>query len=215
MICCRVIGSVPWRLGELRALDGSDHFRRVLCESSGRFPEDFRNLLRSCTSTNVEGKTPNTMTNNALRTMFLVFFTGTAIFAGDQQPAPAQQDYAKDVAPLLEAMNTVGTLFTVPDKAAAPADQPQGLEQNVHGINPSNVTSPVHDLKRVVVLISTGAAAGAAIGGAAGKNAKSAVIGGVAGLIYDRISQSKPEKPSQAALPSGAVNQLSDVVQNN
>ncbi len=158
------------------------------------------------------------MKNNALSTMFLVFFTGTAIFAGEQQTAPPQQDYAKDVAPFLEAMNTVGTLFTGPEKSAAPADQPQSLEQNVQQVNPSNVTSPIHDLKRVVVLISTGAAAGAAIGGAAGKNAKSAmigaVVGGVAGLIYDRISQSKAEKPVQAALPSGAVNQLSDVVQN-
>ena len=95
--------------------------------------------------------------------MFLVFFTGTAIFAGEHHAIPAQQDYAKDVAPFLEVMNTVGTLFTGQEKAVVPADQPQGLEENVQGINPSNVTSPVHDLKRVVVLISTGAAAGAAI----------------------------------------------------
>ena len=159
------------------------------------------------------------MTNNALRTMFLVFFTGTAIFAGDQQAAPAQHDYAKDAAPFLEAMNTVGALFAGHDKVATAGDQPQGLEQNVQGSSSSNVTSPVHDLKRVVVLISTGAAAGAAIGGAAGKNAKSAmigaVVGGVAGLIYDRISQAKAEKPVQAASPSGAGNQLSDVVQND
>ena len=159
------------------------------------------------------------MTNNALRTMFLVFFTGTAIFAGEQLPAPAQQDYAKDAAPFLEAMNTVGALFATQEKVATPTGQSQGLDQNVQLTNSSNVTSPVHDLKRVVVLISTGAAAGAAIGGAAGKNAKSAmigaVIGGVAGLIYDRISQAKAEKPVQAALPSGAVNQLGDVVQND
>ena len=57
------------------------------------------------------------------------------------------------------------------------------------------------------VLISTGAAAGAVI---------CVVLGGVAGLVYDRISHVKEEKPAQSAQFSGPVDRLDDgAVRNN
>ena len=120
-------------------------------------------------------------------------------------------------------MVAVGNLFAGNEKPAASQnsfEEQLGLDSNMHHNSASNVVSPEHDFKRVVVLISSGAAAGAVIGSAAGKTAKSAmigaVLGGVAGLIYDRISHAKEEKPAQVAQLSGPVDRLGDgTVRNN
>ena len=117
--------------------------------------------------------------------------------------------------PLLQAMSAVGNLFNANEKPADGGNssaQPYGLDPNMQSNKPSNVASPEHDLKKVVALISSGAAAGAVIGGAVGKTSKcvlvGAVLGGVAGLIYDRISHVKEKKPAQAVQFSGPVERL-------
>ena len=148
--------------------------------------------------------------NKRIASMIAIAMVSVTLSAA-QDKAPAA-DAAK---PLIDAIGSIGSIIAgagavpaveagavvekdgaaartaepAPDAAAAPAET-KG--------EPTTAAKGPRSMKNSVILVTTGTAAGAAIGGAMGKGSKAAMIGaalgGAVGLVYDRMTYKNPGK---------------------
>jgi len=116
--------------------------------------------------------------NNRIVRMIAIATASVALLAAQEKPAP-------DAKPVLEAMEAIGS--TIASAGEREETQPSAA-----------AAKQARSAKNSVILVTGGAAAGAAIGAALGKDSKAAMIGaavgGVAGLIYDRLTYKLPGK---------------------
>lgn len=125
---------------------------------------------------------------------------------------PAEQDEQGEAKGMVDAIAAIGSIITGAGEksseasdapaAAAPAPAAAASPETTVGADqkaaePTAAKKP-RSAKNSAALITAGAAAGAALGGALGKGSKAAMygaaLGGVAGLIYDRMTYKNPGK---------------------
>lgn len=135
-----------------------------------------------------------------------------AVVAASEPATPAAVEPAEEQSEaksLIDAMAAIGSIIAGAEKteesttAAAPAtgsavSKPETtIADAAKNEQPAVVKKP-RSAKNSVALITGGAAAGAALGAAMGKGGKGAMygaaLGGVAGLIYDRMTYKNPGK---------------------
>ena len=133
----------------------------------------------------------------------IVIAMASVTFAAAQDKAPA----ADEAKPLIDAIGAIGSIIagagTTPASANAAVVEKDGTAAAAAAPTvetkgePSAAKSP-RSMKNSVILVTSGAAAGAAIGGAMGKGSKAAMIGaavgGAVGLVYDRMTYKNPGK---------------------
>ena len=123
----------------------------------------------------------------------------SVVLAGAQEKPPVANGAAQggdDAKPMVDAIAAIGSVIAGAGQGAR-AELPAVAEGATPGAEEAPAASRApRSAKNSVVLVTGGAAAGAAIGAALGKNSKSAMIGaavgGVAGLIYDRLTYKSP-----------------------
>lgn len=125
---------------------------------------------------------------------------------------PAEQDEQGEAKGMVDAIAAIGSIITGAGEkgseesdapaAATPAPAAAASPETTVGTDkkaaePTAAKKP-RSAKNSAALITAGAAAGAALGGALGKGSKAAMygaaLGGVAGLIYDRMTYKNPGK---------------------
>ncbi len=114
--------------------------------------------------------------------MIAIATASVAFMAAQERETPQNEAAAQ---PVVEALAAIGSTI-------ASAGKREGAEPSAVAATQARST------KNSVILVTGGAAAGAAIGAALGKDSKAAMIGaavgGVAGLIYDRMTYKLPGK---------------------
>jgi len=119
--------------------------------------------------------------------------------AGNNEAGAASMGEAK---PLIDALAAIGGIIAGADKPDSGQTKALTQGETAGGkAQPDGDTAAAANRRRStknsVILITGGAAAGAAMGQAVGRNAKSAIIGaaigGAAGLIYDRLTYKNPK----------------------
>ena len=134
------------------------------------------------------------------------------LFASAILGAVSASAHAQATAPPPDVQAAVGSvnqvLSAVEDFAVktAPVTDPALWPHPAGSANGSAALSRKQSLERMLLMISSGAMAGAAIGAATSRNPKAAAIGaavgGVAGLIYERIAASQAAQAAQAVQPA-------------
>lgn len=121
---------------------------------------------------------------------------------------PAGQEEQGEAKGMVDAIAAIGSIITgagekTEETAATPAPASTASSETTLGADkkaaePTVVAKKPRSAKNSAALITAGAAAGAALGGALGKGSKAAMygaaLGGVAGLIYDRMTYKNPGK---------------------
>lgn len=118
----------------------------------------------------------------------LVLSTGALLAQEPMQQAP-QPDPAK---PVVDAVISATQVLEGIEKASRDMGEKSVVQSSPDGPR-TYVRRPI---KNSLILIAAGAVAGAGAGGAITKNSKGAmvgaILGGVAGLVYDRVTAREP-----------------------
>ena len=139
--------------------------------------------------------------------MIVIAMTSVALVAAQDKAVVEEATPASGGAnPMIDAMGAIGAIIAGADKMAdeaAAAAPVQAVAESEESAGKPASGEPVaakktRSAKNSVILITSGAAAGAALGTTLGKGSKAAMIGaalgGAAGLIYDRMTYKNPGK---------------------
>ena len=121
--------------------------------------------------------------------IIVIALTSVALATAQEKAVAGEAGAGGEAKQMVDAMAAIGSAITgVGSKAEAAAETTET----------ATAEKKARSSKNSVILITGGAAAGAAIGAALGKDSKAAMIGaavgGVAGLIYDRMTYKNPGK---------------------
>lgn len=139
--------------------------------------------------------------------MIVIVMTSVALVAAQEKAVAEEATPAGGGAnAMIDAMGAIGAIIAGADKmaddAAVAAPVQAVAESEESAGKPANgepvAAKRTRSAKNSVILITSGAAAGAALGTTLGKGSKAAMIGaalgGAAGLIYDRMTYKNPGK---------------------
>ncbi len=137
--------------------------------------------------------------NKRIARMIVIAMTSVALMAAQEKAVAGEATPPSDDAkPMIDAMAAIGAIIAGAEKTAdqsAVAAAP-GETTAADKTSEPAVAKKTRSAKNSVILITSGAAAGAALGTTLGKGSKAAMIGaalgGAAGLIYDRMTYRNP-----------------------
>ena len=147
--------------------------------------------------------------NKRIGRVIVIAMTSVALVAAqDRAEAEEATPDNGEANPMIEAMGAIGAIIAGADKTAGeaaasiPASAQAVAESEESAGKTANgepvATKKTRSAKNSVILITSGAAAGAALGTTLGRGSKAAMIGaalgGAAGLIYDRMTYKNPGK---------------------